>query len=113
MTARLAAKVEVSGLIRIVEGRGGSAAVLARGDAEAGAILLFLADRGAPWGFLERALDPSGAYHWRRTGPTDASDSEEVAHYVARRRRIDSDMWVVELDVAGVERFADEMTAKG
>jgi hypothetical protein len=30
-----------------------------------------------------------------------------------RRRRLDGDLWFVELDIAGVERFAAEMTATG
>jgi hypothetical protein len=113
VSARLAAGIEVSGLIRRIEGLGGSAAVLARGDAEAGAILLALADRGAFHGFLERALDAGGRYGWRRAGPQNVEDSQEISHYISRRRAIDGDLWVLELDIAGVERFAAEMIATG
>lgn len=113
MTARLAAAIEVSALIRRVDSLGGSAAVLARGDREAGAILLFLAERGVLYGLFERALDAVGNYCWRRTGPENLQDSKVVDDYLARRRGIDGDLWVVELDIPGVERFAAEMTFVG
>ncbi len=113
MTARLAAGIEVSALIRRVDSLGGSAAVLARGDREAGAILLFLAERGTPYGFFERALDAAGNYGWRRTGPENINDLQVVNDYITRRRTIDSDLWAVELDIPGVERFAAEMIGTG
>ncbi|WP_019834193.1 DUF1491 family protein [Sphingomonas sp. PR090111-T3T-6A] len=113
MSARLAARVEVSALIRRVEGEGGHAAVLRRGDPEAGAILLLLAERGAPKMLLERLLDPKGDYRWSPTGPHDLTKKEELSGYIERRRRFDSDLWIVELDVAGVERFAAGMISTG
>jgi hypothetical protein len=113
VTPRLAAKVEVSALIRRVEGLGGSAAVLARGDATAGTILLYIADRGAFFRLLERRLDETGAYRWSATGPQDVEGKQEVDTYIERRRRVDGDLWVVELDVAGAERFVAEMIAVG
>lgn len=113
MTARLAAGVMVSALIRRVNALGGNAAVLARGDAQAGAILLFLAERGVFWGFFERGLQVDGEYRWQRAGPACTGDSRALDDYVARRRSVDGDLWVVELDIPGVERFAAEMTATG
>jgi hypothetical protein len=113
VTPRLASRIEVSALIRRAEGLGGSAAVLARGDAEAGAILLVLADRGVSKGFLERVLDVSGSYRWQRVGPQDIVSLEGVDAYIRGRRRSDSDLWVLELDIAGVERFAAGMTLSG
>jgi hypothetical protein len=113
MTARLAAGIEVSALIRRVESLGGTAAVLARGDREAGAILLLLAERGTPHGLFERALDAAGVYGWRRTGPKNIDDLQVVNDYIARRRSIDGDLWVVELDIPRVERFAAEMIGTG
>ncbi|MEI9927597.1 MAG: DUF1491 family protein [Sphingomonas sp.] len=50
----------VSALIRCVQDAGGSAAVLARGDATAGGILLLAYERGAHPRFLERGIGPSG-----------------------------------------------------
>ncbi|HEY0269408.1 MAG TPA: DUF1491 family protein [Sphingomonas sp.] len=113
MSARLAAGIEVSALIRRVNSLGGNAAVLARGDAEAGAILLLLAERGIPFGLFERALDQRGDYGWRRAGSGNIDDLQGFNQYIARRRAIDGDLWVVELDIPGVERFAAEMIATG
>jgi hypothetical protein len=113
VTPRLAAHVEVSALIRRIEGQGGSGMVLSKGDREAGAILLLLCDRGTPKTLLERVLDVSGSYRWQRAGPQDIENYQEVNSYMERRRRLDGDLWFVELDIAGVERFAAEMTATG
>lgn len=96
MAARLAAGMLVSALIRRAEQLGGNGAVLAKGDATAGALLIQLADRGVPGPLLERRLDPQGDYRWSPTGPEDV---EQRGDYIARRRRGDPDLWVLELDV--------------
>lgn len=113
MTPRLATRVEVSALIRRIEGQGGHGMVLVKGDAESGAILLLLAERGTPATLLERVLVPSGDYRWQRTGPRDLGNQEAFTSYIQRRQSFDDDLWVVELDIAGVERFADEMISAG
>lgn len=113
MTPRLASGVEVSALIRRIEGMGGHAMVLAKGDRDAGAILLVLAERGVVKALLDRAFDGSGGYRWRQTSTQDVDGYQKLADYIGRRRGRDPDLWVVELDVAGVERFADEMIASG
>ena len=97
MTARLAAGMLVSALIRRAEELGGNGVVLAKGDATAGALLVQLAERGVAGALLERRLDETGAYRWAATGPDDAGQRGD---YIARRRRSDPDLWVIELDVA-------------
>jgi len=96
----------VSALIRRVENEGGSAAVLARGDAAAGALLIQLAERGVPGALIERVLDRGGAYIW---GPAGPEDPAERADYIARRRRSDPDLWVVELDLLGAAAIVAEV----
>ena len=93
--SRLAAGVLVSALIRRVQAAGGHAMVLAKGDATAGALLIQLAERGVAGALLERTLDAKGDYVWTPAGPSEARDD-----YVARRRRSDPDLWVIELDIA-------------
>ena len=97
MPPRLAAGMLVSALIRRAEAAGGSGMVLAKGDATAGALLIQLAERGQPGLLLERRLDSQGVYRWSPTGPE--ADAER-GDYIARRRRSDPDLWVIELDVA-------------
>lgn len=113
MTPRLTSRIEVSALIRRVEGQGGHGMVLARGDGDAGTILLLLTERGVPHALLERALGASGDYGWRHAGPQNIDGYQEVNPYIERRRGYDGDLWVVELDVAGVERFTAEMISTG
>ncbi|SNS71545.1 hypothetical protein SAMN06295912_11363 [Sphingomonas laterariae] len=109
MSGRLAAGLFVSALIRRMEATGGSAAVLARGDATAGAVLIVIADRGFIQAVLERTLDPKGHYHWTTTGPDDLNAPGVLFEYYEKRRRFDPDLWVVELDGAEARRIADEV----
>jgi len=108
MTARLSSDMLVGALIRRVEAAGGNAMVLAKGDKGAGTILLACAERGRATGLFERALGRDGGYALVPCGPADPSDSQALSDYLARRRSRDPDLWVVELDIAGAERFAAE-----
>jgi hypothetical protein len=103
---RLAAGMLVSALIRRAEEKGGSGMVLAKGDATAGSLLIQLAERGVPGPLLERRLDPRGDYRWSPTGPDHDS---ERGDYVARRRRSDPDLWVIELDVTDAMTLVEEV----
>jgi len=105
MDARPAAGLLVSALIRRVDAGGGNATVLAKGDATAGAILIQLADRGVVTGLLERTLGPQG-YAWQPTGPNDPAERDD---YIARRRRGDPDLWVVELDSPDAARIVQDI----
>jgi hypothetical protein len=107
MSARLATSVLAGALMRKAQGEGGFAAVLAKGDETAGSILLLLTERGGPPTVLERLLRPDGTYAW----DSAKQSSAEADAFVARRRRFDPDLWVIELDVPSIERFTDGMTA--
>ena len=110
--ARIASAILVNALIRRVEAEGGNGMVLAKGDANAGAILLVLADRGVSGGLRERTLSPAGtAYGWTPTGPPDLGAPGALADYIARRRRSDPDLWAVELDHPRAETIATELLA--
>jgi len=111
--ARLTSAVLVSALVRRVNQEGGSAMILARGDATAGAILLLTYDRGTNPRFLERGLGPDGSPALLPSGPSEIADEGEIASYWQRRRSRDSDLWVVELDIAEAERFAAETIGIG
>lgn len=104
--ARPASGLLVSSLLRRVGQAGGAGAVLARGDATAGAILLVMAERGVTRRLLERALGPHGDYVWVPSGPRSIDAPGELADYLARRRRSDPDLWIVELD-GGAEALAE------
>ena len=109
MTPRIATSVLVGALVRKAEAEGGFAAVLAKGDATAGSLLLVLTERGAVPQIFERMLQPDGRYAWAEPG--DRPLLQEVPALVARRRRVDPDLWVLELDVPHPERFAAALDA--
>ena len=102
---RLTSAMLVSALLRRISTEGGNAAVLAKGDATAGSILLICMEKGVVQSVRERVLDQSGVYAWTPVGPADPG---ALSAYLERRRTRDSDIWIVELDIANAERFAAE-----
>lgn len=110
MSPRLTSEFKVKALLRRVHDAGGSAMVLTKGDAMSGAILVLALERGGDPAFFERgpALKDSDALV--RVGPA-SGESAAVDDYWQRRRRNDPDLWVVEVDVAGAQRFAAETIA--
>lgn len=107
---RLTSAMRVSALVRRVHQAGGSAMVLAKGDPTGGAILVLLLDRGEGPRFRERGLGEDGRLI--ESGPA-ATDLQAATDYWQRRRARDPDLWVVEVDVAGGDRLADETIAAG
>ena len=112
MSARLTSQVLVSSLLRRAEAEGGFGAVLAKGDPTAGAVMVVVAERGVRTLLLERLLQPDGSYAWQDNGRARADD-EEFGALLARRRRTDPDLWVLELDVADAGGFAARINAAG
>jgi len=108
--ARLTSQVLVSSLLRRAQGEGGFGAVLAKGDATAGAVMVVLAERGVRTALLERLLQPDGAYAWRESGGA-SGDEADFRNLLERRRRSDPDLWLIELDVADAARFAADLNA--
>lgn len=110
MSERLPAALEVGALCRRAEGEGGFAAVLRKGDAERGSIIVFVAEKGQIQAILERKLAPDFRYRW---ASTDCLDEAESSRARAERMASDPDSWLIELDIADAERFVAEMTSMG
>jgi hypothetical protein len=106
---RVTADLLVGALRRRAESEGGFAAVLARGDSVAGAILVILAEKGRKARLLERVLDVAGTYRWQDLSGQALQNEEETTKFLARRRKNDPDLWLIELDVPSAERFTAEM----
>lgn len=87
--------------------------ILHKGDPTAGALLLILCEKGENFRFFERVMGLDDDYQWRQIGLNLADDPEKMAEFLAKRRKVDPDLWVVELDVAQPERFIDESFMKG
>lgn len=107
--SRLDTELLVSALLRRVESAGGFAAVLHKGDRSGGIILVQLLERGRFQGLLERMTDLDGRSRMIASGPQSGAQDSEINDYISRRTRVDPDLWLVELDVAEGQRFADEI----
>ena len=106
--ARLDSQTLVSALIRRVQGAGGFATVLDKGDPIGGIILVQLLDRGRFGTLLERMTDLDGRQTMLPCGPKSGAQDAEISDYISKRKRSDPDLWLIELDIAEGERFAAE-----
>lgn len=98
----------VGALVRRVQAAGGFAMVLHKGDPTSGAILVQCVEKGRETGLFERVPDYAGGHRLIPCGPTSGGDPAVATQYIERRRRADSDLWLIELDIADAERFAAE-----
>jgi len=103
MSARLPSDLLVAAMLRRVQQAGGYATVLAKGDAQAGSVLVIGVERGADPHIWERGSGPDGSIVL-----IDSTPPGDVDEYWRRRRARDPDLWVIELDVPNSERFAAE-----
>lgn len=105
--ARLKSGLRVKALIRRCDLAAVGVAVAARGDGDAGSILLKLNGRDDGCSVLAEARRPDGSAVWMRaTGAAPVPEAEADA-YIARQRRFDPDLWVVEIDSGSVEGLLD------
>ncbi|MGI8931388.1 MAG: DUF1491 family protein [Sphingomicrobium sp.] len=113
MTDRLPAHLEASALLRRADAKGGFATIVRKGDADRGALLLLVTDRGTHVACLERTLGTTGRYGWQRVGPVADADAQAIAEFTEKRVRFDEDLWLIELDIPQPERFIAETTTIG
>ncbi|HEU4820496.1 MAG TPA: DUF1491 family protein [Qipengyuania sp.] len=107
---RLPAHLEVSALIRTAEAAGGFATVIAKGERDAGVILILTTERGGNARLWERLPNLDGSRSFSMTKKQDLENAEEFADYLARRTARDPDSWLVELDIANAERLIAGLT---
>jgi hypothetical protein len=108
MEARLKSGIWIKALVRRCDLAAIGVVVTARGDADAGAILIKLYDRTTGASVLAQARRPDGTLGWMRaTGPEPVAESDADA-YIGRQRSRDPDLWVVEIDTGSVEAVLDD-----
>lgn len=103
MDGRLPSGMLVSALLRRMNDSGGLGMVLAKGDAQAGGILVIIVEADRRERVLERGVGTDG-----RTALIESTPANDILSYWQRRRARDPDLWVIELDGAAAERFTAE-----
>ena len=92
---RVKAGLWVSMALRRADAAGRPGAVLRRGDADAGGILVVLRGREGLT-VLAQTRDAAGAPAWMRGTGAAAVEQEAADGYVERQVRRDPDLWVIE-----------------
>jgi GMP synthase (glutamine-hydrolysing) len=107
MEPRLKSGIWVKALIRRCDLAAVAVAVVARGDGDAGAILIKLNDRNDGCSVLSQARGPAGESLWMRATGTAPVAEADADSYIARQRRRDPDLWVVEIESATPQTILD------
>jgi hypothetical protein len=98
--ARLKTEIRVSALIRRAQSGGAFAAVLRRGDADAGAFWVTVRQGPQLFLYMEQ-MSMAGGREWYKDGPFDEAVDR------------DPDIWIVEIEDAAGRHFLDGEMAKG
>lgn len=112
MDTRLPAHLEAGAILRLAESQGGFGMVLAKGERDAGTMLVVTLCRGADGVLLERMPQLDGSRKFIAAKRQNPDNQREFSEYLDRRRAQDSDLWLIEVDVADPQRFIaalDEM----
>ena len=110
---RLATHMVVSALVRQLSAEGDFATVLRKGDPVAGSLLLLTRCRGQKPALFEQFPTIDGGRKWQEIPTQDIEKEDEIQGYLDRRYARDPDIWVLELDVAFVERLAGLLGSRG
>lgn len=105
MSDRIPAHLEVSGLIRAVAAEGGFGTVIAKGERDAGTLLVICCESGTQAQLFERMPQLDGTRKWTHVKTQDPENPSEFSEYCERRKRQDPDLWILELDIANAQRF--------
>ena len=105
LAPRLPAHLEVAGLLRAAQQAGGFAAVLKKGERDAGTILIVCAEKGANRRLFERMPSLDGKRKWSEVRAETIDNTPEFDDYLSRRGGQDPELWIIELDIADGERF--------
>lgn len=106
--ARLKTDIRVAAILRRAQGAGAFAAVLRRGDPDAGALWVIVR-RGAQLFRYSEQMAMSGAREWYQDGPFDEAELGLKTNKAVDR---DPDIWLIEVEDAQGRAFLDGEMAK-
>jgi len=81
--------------------------VLARGEHDAGTLILVTMFRGENAKLYERMPQLDGSRPFVATKSQDVEKPTEFSEYLEKRRLQDPDMWILEVDIDDAERFIE------
>lgn len=105
MDGRLPAHLEVAAILRLAESLGGFGTVIEKGERDSGTILLVTMFRGQTACLYERMPQLDGTRAFMLVREQDIDNPAKFSEYLARRKRQDGDIWILEADIADPERF--------
>ena len=106
--ARLKTELRVSALIRRAQGAGAFAAVLRRGDAEAGALWVVVRQGRDLFRYTEQ-MGMGGGREWYKDGPFDEAEMRLRMNKAVDR---DPDIWIAEIEDGQGRAFLDGEIAR-
>lgn len=106
--ARLKTDIRVSALIRRAQQAGAFAAILRRGDADAGALWVVVRTSAELFRYTEQ-MSMSGGREWYQDGPFD---EQEMTLRTNKAVDSDPDIWIVEIEDAQGRAFLDGEVSK-
>ena len=107
MGPRLKTHIRVAAHLRRAEAAGAFAGIVARGDADAGAIAVKVYPGSGRARLFIETLDGDGARYWRDVfdGETDEARVDEK---LKRERDFDRDIWIIEIEDRDGRAFLSE-----
>jgi hypothetical protein len=104
---RLKSRMWIQALIRRCDLAAIAATVIARGDDDAGAILLKFSGRDGGCSVLTQVRRQDGELVWMRATGSDPVSEAEADSYIERQRRRDPDIWVIEVESGSAAAVLD------
>lgn len=105
MAVRLPTHLEIGAILRITRDSGGFATVLAKGDRDAGTILIVSTYRGGEGIIWERLPSLDDTHSFVPIDGQALGSPQDLVDYIGRRTRRDPDLWVIEIEIDDAARF--------
>ncbi len=102
---RLPAHIETGAILRQAQADGGFGTIVARGEKDAGTILVLTMTRGKNVMLWERMPNLDGPRLFSEAKLQDPDNPLEFSEYLARRQSQDSDLWIVEVEIDDPQSF--------